>query len=105
MRLGDLAAFGRSKTAGPFMITFDLMFRSEEDLNRAWESGSLTRERIAQLYPGVAVDEVMMFIIPPALAIKISLPRRVPAGALGDTDIAASQQFAPLFDLPIADGE
>ncbi|KOS57594.1 DUF4387 domain-containing protein [Rhodococcus rhodochrous] len=103
MRLGDLAAFGRSKTAGPFMVTFDIMFHNEEDLYRAWESESLTKERIAQLYPGVAVDDVMMFIIPAALAIKISFPRRVVSGALGDTDIAASQQFAPLFELPIGD--
>lgn len=105
MRLGDLVAFGRSKTAGPFMVTFDLMFRSEEDLDRAWESGSLTRERIARLYPGVAVDDVLIFLVRSALAIKVSFPRRVHAGALGDTDIAASQQLAPLYELPLEAGD
>lgn len=103
MRLRDLASFVRSKTAGPFMATFDVMFTSQEDLDRAWSSGAFEPEKIAKLYPGLTADDIMVFNVPPALAIKVSLPRRVQSGAVGDTDIAAGQQFAPLLDLDLGE--
>ena len=37
--LGTLAKLIRSKNAGPFWITFDLMFESESDFQRAVKAG------------------------------------------------------------------
>ena len=37
----------------------------------------------------------------PALAFKATLPRLVPAGNVGDTDVYGSQQHAPLPDVDI----
>jgi len=34
-------------------------------------------------------------------AFKATLPRRVPAGDIGDTDVYGAQQHAPLLDVEI----
>lgn len=104
MILRDLATFVRSKTAGPFMVTFDIVFSEREELDRAWNSGAFVAERIAPLFPGTEPDDVMIFYVPAASAIKVSLPRRVHSGAVGDTDVLAGQQFAPLLGLEIGKG-
>jgi hypothetical protein len=38
---------------------------------------------------------------PPALAWKATFPRRIPSGAVGDTDVYGAQQHAPLLDIDI----
>ena len=35
----------------------------------------------------------------PASAIKVTFRRRIPSGAVGDTDIYGAQQHAPLLDV------
>ena len=45
--------------------------------------------------------QVRIFEFEPALAIKISVPRLLPGGAPGDSDVAGGQQFAPLLDIPL----
>ena len=37
----------------------------------------------------------------PALAIKVSIPRLLPGGSPGDTDVAGGQQFVPLLSIPL----
>ena len=46
-----------------------------------------------------------MAIIPydVAYAIKITIPRLVPSGDPGDTDVYGAQQHAPLLDIEIPD--
>ena len=46
-------------------------------------------------------DQVRIFEFEPALAIKISVPRLVPGGSPGDSDVAGGQQFVPLLDIPL----
>lgn len=61
--LGDLAVVGCSETAGPFMVTFDTMFRNEET---SISTGSRTPCRKSGSHSsirGVAVDDVLMFMI------------------------------------------
>lgn len=97
-RLRDRAAFIRSKNAGPFAITIDIFFESREDLDLAWRCEDLAIPVIASLY-GVSTEHVQRFRIDQALAMKISLPRPIPAGESGDTDVAGGQQFAPLLNV------
>ena len=52
----------RSKNAGPFELTFDLMFKDRESYERVLKSRVVSAERIAQLY-GVPVAEVRRFEI------------------------------------------
>jgi len=43
--LGDLARLIRSKNAGPFVLTFDIMFDDKADYLRVRDSGVVTKER------------------------------------------------------------
>ncbi len=99
-RLADLAKLIRSKNAGPFWITFDIMFESDANFERVAGSGVITKEWIAGTY-NVNVDDVILVNHPAARAIKFSYPRSRPQGDLGDSDLYAGQQYAPLLDLEI----
>ena len=98
--LASLARLIRSKNAGPFVLTFDIMFDDEERYRRVRDSGMLTRERIAQIY-GLPPQQVQFFLCDHALAIKASIPRPVTQGDVGDADGHGGQQYAPLMDIEI----
>lgn len=98
--LRDLLVSVRSKNAGPFTVTFDLFFAGADDFHRVVDQQVVTSERVASLY-GLAPHDVRVFPFPPAFAIKVSIPRLVPGGAPGDSDVAGGQQFVPLLSLPL----
>lgn len=100
-RLRDLAVFVRSKNAGPFMLTIDLFFDGPADCRRVIDSGAITPRKISDLY-GVAEETVKIIHVPPANALKVSFPRPLAAGDIGDADVAGGQQFVPLLNLEIA---
>lgn len=102
-RLMDIASLIRSKNAGPFVLTFDVMFSTEEDYEAVARSGSLTREAFAALYH-CPVETVRFFACPNALAFKFSIPRPIAQGDLGDGDMHGGQQHAPLMALEIDAG-
>ena len=86
--LGTLAKLIRSKNAGPFWITFDLMFESESDFQRVVKAG-------------VHENGVVLVHLPQARAIKFSFPRPRFQGDPGESDMYSGQQYAPLLDLPV----
>ncbi|WP_022665590.1 DUF4387 domain-containing protein [Desulfospira joergensenii] len=103
MKLKDMARVIRSKNAGPFLLTLDILFKERTLYEEFKESGLVTRETAARLY-GVPVDEIESVIFfEPAHALKITLRRPVVSGGHGDTDIYGAQQHIPLmnweFDL------
>ncbi len=98
--LGSLARLIRSKNAGPFVLTFDIMFEDEARYRRVRDSGVLSAATIARLY-GIEPDAVMFFHCDHALAIKASIPRPVVQGDVGDADGHGGQQYAPLIDIEI----
>lgn len=99
-RLGDLAKLIRSKNAGPFVLTIDVMFEDRPAFDRVAGSGVLNQADMARVF-GVTVHDVTVYEVPAALAIKVSLPRPVPSGAVHDTDVFGAQQYAPLVDLEV----
>ncbi|QHI97455.1 DUF4387 family protein [Xylophilus rhododendri] len=101
-RLKDIAKACKSKNAGPFHITLDIMFDQPALFERVRASGVVSAELIARLY-GVPVGEVLFTEYPPALAWKATIPRRIASGAVGDTDVYGAQQHAPLLDIEIPD--
>lgn len=101
-RLVDLAQVLRSKNAGALLCTLDMMFEDDETYRRVRDSGAITPQRIAQLY-GVSDNEVSIIPYDVAYAIKITIPRLVPSGDPGDTDVYGAQQHAPLLDIEIPD--
>ncbi|MBT3214021.1 MAG: DUF4387 domain-containing protein [Deltaproteobacteria bacterium] len=98
--LGKLAQLIRSKNAGPFWITFDIVFENEEDFERVVSAKVLTKEWISGTYK-IPQDTLIFVEIPAARAIKFSFPRPRIQGDLGETDMYSGQQYAPLLDLQI----
>lgn len=99
-RLCDHAKLVRSKNAGPFTLTFDVMFDSESEYEAIIRSGVIDVAVISRLY-AVAEDQVKLFFHDKAKAIKVSIPRRISSGAPGDTDVYGAQQHGPLAELEV----
>jgi len=98
--LADIARLIRSKNAGPFWLTVDVMFDEPSAFRRALASDLTDRRRIAaRLFQDP--DLVIVTPVENALAIKVSFPRRHSAGSPRDSDVLGGQQYAALLDLPI----
>ena len=48
--LRDIAKVIRSKNAGPFEITLDIVFKTKEDFEAVRNSGVITKELVSRLY-------------------------------------------------------
>jgi len=92
----------RSKNAGPFELTFDIMFNDRAGYDLVLKSGVLSPELIAKIY-SVEVQEVRLFNIEQILTIKFSIPRKVFSGDVGDTDVYGGQFHGPLVLLLIGE--
>lgn len=98
--LGELAKIIRSKNAGPFVITFDIMFATEKDYNLVVESNILTVDRFSKLF-NIPPEDIQFYHVKNAYAIKISMPRPYFQGDLEDGDNYAGQQYPPLIGIEI----
>lgn len=98
MVLSELARVIRSKNAGPTLLTVDVLFVDAQGFGRG--VAALTVEAVATCY-GRAESDVRVLAVPSANAVKIVMPRAVPAGAPGDRDVYGAQQHAPLLDLAL----
>lgn len=98
VKLGSLARVVRSKNAGPFTLTIDLIFDDLECYEKA--RILISREAVAAAY---RVDPASVEVIPypPARAVKVNIPRIIPSGHPGDRDVYGAQQHAPLLDLEL----
>lgn len=99
-KLKDLAQLIRSKNAGMFELTVDVLFATQETFEQVAATGAINEATISRLF-NVPVEDVKVFHYAPALAIKASFPRYVPVGHPSDTDIFGGQQFAGLAQLEI----
>ena len=99
-KIGTLARLIRSKNAGPFWVTFDIMFANDEDFESVVSAKILTKNWIARTYQ-VPEDSVIFLEIFAAKAIKFSFPRPRIQGDPGETDMYSGQQYAPLMDLDV----
>ena len=99
-RIRDLAQVCKSKNAGPFELTVDVVFDDAAMFEKVKRTGVLSPSLFARLY-GVNAEDVLFTIYDAALAFKATLPRLVPAGEIGDTDVYGAQQHAPLLDVEI----
>lgn len=99
--LADIACLIRSKNAGPFWLTVDVMFDNEAHYRRALASKLLSHEAMAER---LRCDPATLIItaLDPAMAVKLSLPRKHSAGSPRDSDVLGGQQYAALLDLPVS---
>lgn len=101
-RLYQLANLIRSKNAGPFILTFDILFEHEAAYRHVRDCGVLGAALFARLY-GVPEGAVRIYFVDAALAVKITIPRSVRQGDVADTDSHGAQQYGPLVDLEVPD--
>ena len=74
--LSQYATVIRSKNAGPFELTFDIMFDNREAYETVRRSGVITARLVAQLY-GISDNEVLVCrAYNPALSFKITIRDR-----------------------------
>ncbi len=99
-RMRDLAKLIRTKNAGPFQLTLDILFENLATYRRVKESGVVTRSLLSRLFR-VGEEQVHLVFFEPAYAIKVTIPRPAVSGDLDDNDVFGGQQYAPLVDLEI----
>jgi hypothetical protein len=99
-KLKDIVKVCKSKNAGPFEVTIDIMFESKELYDKVVATGVINAALFAKLY-GVNVKDVLYTPYPAAFALKGTIPRHVSSGDVGDTDVYGAQQHAPLLDVEI----
>lgn len=99
--LDHVAKVIRSKNAGPFEITFDVMFDDRAAYERVKRSGVIDRARIASLYRIPAEDVLVCKPFDAALAYKITIRRLVSSGDWLDTDVYGCQQHVPLTSIVV----
>ena len=83
--LGELAKLVRSKNAGPFWLTIDIMFDDGDAYCRARDAEVINRAAIARLYNRNPAD-IIVVNHDTALAIKVSFPRPESSGSKHDSD-------------------
>ena|ERR1700688_818502 len=98
--LWQLTNLIRSKNAGPFKLTFDVIFKDQKSFEHVKKSGVLSAENFSRIY-GVPLDEVQIFELPLLLALKISIPRPEFSGDLNDTDIYGGQFHSRIVRLSV----
>lgn len=96
----DIATVCKSKNAGPFDLTIDVVFDNAETYQKVKATGVLCAELFAKLYK-VKESEVLFTPYDAAYAFKATLPRLVSAGGMGDTDVYGAQQHAPVLAVNI----
>ncbi|HWJ36709.1 MAG TPA: DUF4387 domain-containing protein [Steroidobacteraceae bacterium] len=99
-RVGEVCRHVRSKNAGPFWVTVDLFFRSEELFRRYRDTPALGPEVFERLY-GTDAALVKRLPVDNLHMVKISFPRAKPQGWMGERDMHAGQHYARLLDIEI----
>lgn len=99
-RLRDLAPAIRSKNAGPFWVTFDVLFRDASTFEAVRRSGALSKQLFADMFH-LDASRVALVWYEQAYALKVAIPREISAGSPGDGDLYGCQWFAPLVDVEV----
>ncbi|GAB6157502.1 DUF4387 domain-containing protein [Desulfotomaculum varum] len=101
IKLQEIASVIRSKNSGPYELTLDVIFKDKPSFDLACRSGVINKTTIARLYGISEADVIGIVEFPPAYAVKATIVRPYPSGALGETDVYGAQQHAPLLELTI----
>ena len=101
MKLIDIASVIRSKNSGPYELTFDVILKDFETYGKVKAAQAVSKEKFCALYGIPETDVFHLVYFDPAKAVKITIRRPIPSGALGETDVYGAQQHAPLMGMEI----
>jgi hypothetical protein len=99
VKLKDIANVIRSKNAGPFELTLDVLLKEREMFEKMQKADIINKEVIARLYRIPEADVLSIVYFPNALAIKATIVRPLASGAMGERDVYGAQQHGPLVDF------
>ena len=99
VKLKEIANVIRSKNAGPFELTLDVLLKDQETFEKIRKADIMNKTVIAQLYKIPEEDVLSIVYFPNALAIKATSVRPMPSGAMGERDVYGAQQHGPLVDF------
>ena len=99
-KLWQVTKLIRSKNAGPFELTFDVIFKDRASYESTRDAKVINAEWFGRTYR--LVPEVVSIIhYDAANAIKITIPRPTISGDIDDTDVFGGQQHGPLVDVEV----
>jgi hypothetical protein len=97
----ELAKTIRSKNAGSYYITFEIIFDDYKIFSYIKEKKLISRDIIAEVFD-IEPNKIENFnFYDPGLGIKGNIRRDKPSGGPGDSDVYGCQQYAPLLDIII----
>lgn len=99
MKLLDADAIVRSKDAGPFRFTLDVIFKNREQYEKMKASGVWNRKTLCALCRVPEEDVKECLVYEPAMAFKFTYQRPISSGAFGDNDVYGAQQHVALYQL------
>lgn len=99
--LKEIATVIRSKNAGPYELTLDVIFSDRKVFEAFCEKKVLTPKVVAELYRIEEKDVISIVEFPPAMAVKATIVRPIASGALGERDVYGAQQHVPLMELEV----
>ena len=99
MILKDIASVIRSKNAGPYELTLDIILKERKMFDKLKAAGIINAEVIARLYKIPVEDVLSIVYFPNALAIKATIVRPLASGNMGERDVYGAQQHAPLVNF------
>jgi hypothetical protein len=103
MNLQKLARTIRSKNAGAYYITVEIIFNDPEIFRIIKENDLINVNTIAKAY-GLKTEDIKEFVLyEPGLGIKANFKRKTPSGGPGETDVYGCQQYAPLLEVELGD--
>lgn len=100
MKLWEMTRLIRSKNAGPFELTFDIIFKNKSGYEKVRDAKVISTRWVANTY-GVQESLVKVIEYPAANAIKVTIPRPMISGDVMDSDVYGGQQHGPFVELDI----
>ncbi|KIX06047.1 uncharacterized protein Z518_04021 [Rhinocladiella mackenziei CBS 650.93] len=104
--LGDVASVLRSKNAGPYELTFDVIFQSEQVYRIIKDANILTEELVQKAFD-ISLEEVLYCgFFDQARGWKATIPRKrgnkpTASGNFGERDVHGSQQYIPFLRVKV----
>ena len=99
-KLWQVAKLIRSKNAGPFELTFDVIFKDRAAYERVRDARTINAQWVASTFR-LEPSMVKVYHYDAASAIKVTIPRPVISGDIDDTDVFGGQQYGPFVDLEV----
>ena len=99
-KLWQVTKLIRSKNAGPFELTFDVIFKDQATYEKVRDAKLINAAWFAKTYQ-LTPEVVTIINYDAASAIKITIPRPTISGDTDDSDVYGGQQYGPLVELEV----